>query len=160
MLPHKSAGEGRGVRKGQKSDFREAGRHRAFLREGWKEDLRRFQAHAGRACFSSPPAPSQSLSGDAPPALPVLPGGPGRHVRGAPRREGRERAGKGQGRGRERAGKGPAPAPGSSALLGRAAAGTRPDWQEPAPSSSSLLFPPPRGGFQPSSSFLGEGVRV
>lgn len=76
---------------------------------------------------------------------PELPGGPGRPVCGVPRREGREGAGT---------------APGSSALLGRAAAGTRPDWQEPAPSSSSLLFPPPWGGFQPSSALLGEGVRV
>lgn len=41
---------------------------------------------------------------------------------------------------------------GRAALLARAAAGGRPHWQRPAPSSSSLLFPsPPLGGFQPSS---------
>lgn len=117
MLSSKAAGDGQGVKEGQKSSYREAGRHRAFVQEDWKEDFRSFQAHACRTCLGSPPAHFQSLSGGAPPAPPVLPGGPGRHVRGAPRQEGREGAGKGL-----------APAPGSSALLERAAAGTRPDW--------------------------------
>lgn len=139
MLTHEAAGD-RGLRKGRKVvTEKQGGTAPSYGRAGRK-------ISGSSRPTRAEPAPSQSLSGDAPL---VLPGGPGRHVRGALRQEGREGAGKGL-----------APAPGSSALLGRAAAGTRPDWQEPAPSSSSLFFPPPRGGFQPSSSFLGEGVRV
>lgn len=123
-----------------------------------------FKAHACTACLPTPTPPGAAPPRPGlPPRLPpgreappppaagrpdtcVEPNGGSRPARpGAPTRGGA---------GRERRGR--RPAPGSSALLGRAAAGTRPDWQEPVPSSSSLLFPPPRGGFQPSS-FLGGG---
>lgn len=140
---------------------------------------RSFEAHEYQEFLSFPPPHPESSWGCAPgrrsasrpAALPTGRGArprPRRHVRRATGAARPPAAGNGAGS-RRRGGTGPAGtgprsrrrslAPGSAARLGKAAASTRTDWQEAVPSSSSLRFPPPRGGFQ-LSSYLGEGRRV
>lgn len=139
---------------------RAGGWHPACQREGCKGEHRSYKAQACEAGRSAAPAPPRPSAAAAPPGLAqrlppgrAAPRGPlpprdgptrarspttgrGRPGPRADTRGGRGRAGRRAGRGEEQRGRRPVPS--SSALLGRAAAGTRPDWREPAPSSSSF----------------------